>query len=468
MKNFWILILMFVPVFLQAQSIKVQGNIEKSTDERVQLQFPNYLGGDPIEQCTDVKNGHFEFHFDEKTPQMAYLRAGKEKKPVFIQPVMDVELNFQNNLFIETYEVSGEGSEDIKACFYYVQNKTKVDENSDVSNIDKLENQLFQVRRKNAELIQKLQNEQNCSETAANYLKLEINFDYYRALLNHVIKKDENQKLISLSRMPALFLSELSVEKLNHEEYLPIASYRDALIGYVYYKTLEKNSFQKYKEESQLFSNLILHSENFSGQNKAFLTATFLKAYATELDKKDVEKHLKNLYEQDENGYMYDEVEYFVKKLPKAVKKEEKQAVVQTFPVQMINTDGNTVNISDYHGKVIYIDVWASWCGPCRRMFPYSQKLHKRFTKKQLKEIVFLYISIDRNETAWKKALERLPLEGELLFSPGGWKSSVCQYFKISSIPRYIIIGKDGKIVSNNAPRPADPKIYDILSDLIK
>ena len=131
----------------------------------------------------------------------------------------------------------------------------------------------------------------------------------------------------------------------------------------------------------------------------------------------------------------------------------------------MANMKFKPVSLSDFKGKVVYIDFWASWCGPCRKMMPYSKQIHEQLTDKQKKDIVFLYISIDADTNAWLKAVKDLELIGTQYFSPGNWKSKVCSYFQISSIPRYMIMNKKGEIVEINAKRPAD---QGILQDLIK
>jgi hypothetical protein len=88
-------------------------------------------------------------------------------------------------------------------------------------------------------------------------------------------------------------------------------------------------------------------------------------------------------------------------------------------------------------------------------------------SKKELDKIVFLYISIDDNEATWKKAVEQNALQGINVISRGGWSSEVCKYFKISSIPRYMILNKDGKVVEENAKRPADETLRDDLLKLM-
>ncbi|MCE7042390.1 TlpA disulfide reductase family protein [Dyadobacter sp. CY312] len=116
-------------------------------------------------------------------------------------------------------------------------------------------------------------------------------------------------------------------------------------------------------------------------------------------------------------------------------------------------------------GKVVYVDFWASWCGPCRAEMPASKALKKRF---KTKDVVFINISMDENSAAWKKACK-----SEGIDAPGNYilvqpdKSDLKRQFRITSIPRYFLIDKSGKVVNPNAPRPSDSKITTEIEQLL-
>lgn len=125
------------------------------------------------------------------------------------------------------------------------------------------------------------------------------------------------------------------------------------------------------------------------------------------------------------------------------------------FTLKDIN--GKDVTLKDFSGKVIYMDFWASWCAPCRyEMKNGSPKLHERF--KDNKDVVFLYISVDDKAAAWKKAIADDKIEGIHLLSAGGMNSVVAKAFNIMGVPRYVIIGRDGKIFDSDASRPSEDK----------
>ena len=131
------------------------------------------------------------------------------------------------------------------------------------------------------------------------------------------------------------------------------------------------------------------------------------------------------------------------------------------------DVEGNKIAIEDYIGKVVYVDVWASWCGPCIKQMPAAKALKEKFTAEEKEQIVFMYISIDDHESRWKGAIEKHGIKGIHLHSPGGWNSAVTQKFSIRGIPRFMLFNKDGELVEPEAKRPSDETLYGDLLKLI-
>lgn len=123
-----------------------------------------------------------------------------------------------------------------------------------------------------------------------------------------------------------------------------------------------------------------------------------------------------------------------------------------------LTPDSVSRSLADYKGKVVYVDVWATWCGPCRAEFPNSKILKNEY--KDEEDLVFMYVSIDSDKPAWKRYLEKDPeFTGEHLFTAGAWDSEICKAYNIMSIPRYLLIDKEGKIADSNAPRPSSGEV---------
>ena len=114
--------------------------------------------------------------------------------------------------------------------------------------------------------------------------------------------------------------------------------------------------------------------------------------------------------------------------------------------------DGNTVALADLEGKVVYVDVWASWCGPCRGEIPHLKDLEHDYHGQNVE---FVSVSIDEDEQAWRDMVQAEELRGVQLLADKAWESSICEDYKINGIPRFLLIGTEGKIVSADAPRPS-------------
>lgn len=115
--------------------------------------------------------------------------------------------------------------------------------------------------------------------------------------------------------------------------------------------------------------------------------------------------------------------------------------------------EGKKMKLSDLKGKVVYIDFWASWCGPCMAELPAAKKIKEHFKGR---DVAFLYVSIDEDEASWKNAIDKKKIEGIHTFEPGGWKSRLAMEYGIKSVPSYFLVDKAGKFVTEVTPRPSD------------
>jgi len=124
------------------------------------------------------------------------------------------------------------------------------------------------------------------------------------------------------------------------------------------------------------------------------------------------------------------------------------------------NFAGGNTKLSDLKGKYVYVDVWATWCGPCIGEIPSLKKVEKAYHDKNIE---FVSISVDdmKDHKKWGEMIGEKELGGIQLFSDNSWKSKFVQDYKINGIPRFILIDPEGKIVSADAPRPSDDKLIE-------
>ncbi|MEL1246220.1 TlpA disulfide reductase family protein [Flavobacterium sp. DGU11] len=131
------------------------------------------------------------------------------------------------------------------------------------------------------------------------------------------------------------------------------------------------------------------------------------------------------------------------------------------------NHKGGITKLEDLKGKYVYIDVWATWCGPCRAEIPHLQKIEEDYHGKK---IAFVSISIDemKNHDKWKKMVEEKQMGGIQLFADNNWSSAFVQAFGINSIPRFLLIDPNGNVLNADAPRPSDPALRAEFDKLLK
>jgi len=132
------------------------------------------------------------------------------------------------------------------------------------------------------------------------------------------------------------------------------------------------------------------------------------------------------------------------------------------FEFEGITADGKKVKFSDFRGKVVLVDVWATWCGPCKKEIPALKELEKEMHGK---EVVFISYSVDKVKDLdkWKKFIVDEQLGGVQLFAPADFSSPVCTNYKINAIPRFMVFDKKGNIVTIDAPRPSTPDLKTLL-----
>ena len=142
-------------------------------------------------------------------------------------------------------------------------------------------------------------------------------------------------------------------------------------------------------------------------------------------------------------------------------KKEELKAGDQSPVFKYVDINGKEVSLSDLKGKYVYIDVWATWCPPCKGELPHLKELEKKMHGKKM---VFVSISCDKDKAAWEKMVKEQGLGGIQLHNGGD--REFMKAYNITGIPRFILLDKKGKIINPKMTRPSNPETEKTLNAL--
>ena len=123
---------------------------------------------------------------------------------------------------------------------------------------------------------------------------------------------------------------------------------------------------------------------------------------------------------------------------------------------------GKMHSLSDYKGKVVVVDVWATWCMPCKAELPHLEALEKEMKGK---DVVFISLSIDTEKEKWAQFIKEKALGGVQLITYN--KGTIVDDYAVDAVPRFMVFSKQGKTVSTNAPRPSTPELKAMIEKAI-
>jgi len=165
-------------------------------------------------------------------------------------------------------------------------------------------------------------------------------------------------------------------------------------------------------------------------------------------------QQMKNIVNPQDTVLKKTEVRKFVVRRDRS-KDDEKNAAMKAFvgqrftDLEMLDTDGNSHKLSEYvgNGHWLFVDMWASWCGPCRAEMPHVVAAYEKYHKKGLEMVS---ISLDNQKENWVKAITALNMPWTHLSDLKGWQSIVCDVYKVWAIPDNLLINPQGEIVARN------------------
>lgn len=472
MHKYLIIILLFAAITscnskinkteIQIGKVVIKGTIEMLDNSSKVISLSYSTSTDRCDYGTEIidSDGNFRFEFEVLHAQDVLLKYEKGYTRLYIQASDSLILslnavNYKNEQFPE-YQIIGTNSSISKEILKYLQFRTIDDFRPNVKNksVEEYLNDLkAQILIEDSVLsaFSKMYNpsatflrwaEKSIIYTHANYIG-EFNFYHY--------------------------MNKSSYEGDPFDKSLFPVNDDDAIVSSWYDYHLKSNSY-RYIQKDSLVKKL-MHEENYSGAYRLALSNIIenedagisrdLMCYRLllELFKKsfteflvlenDVNKFLNNkdlIALIDKRKHEFESKDgYHISRFDSDTQ-EEKEIIGDIFK-----------HLADRHqGKVMYIDIWATWCGPCKSEIPHAIELHKYFEKKQ---IVFVNLCLASSKVEWEKAIKNRLIVGENYYFNREQTELLRNKLKSPAYPTYIIIDKNGNVVDDNAPRPSSNEI---------
>lgn len=195
---------------------------------------------------------------------------------------------------------------------------------------------------------------------------------------------------------------------------------------------------QKYEQMAQ--QNLAYMKEVIEGNMNSVIAPYLASSLDIESDYDYIKQVADQIAEKQDNKYS--------RQLSQRVNQLKALSIGSTAPeIALPSPDGSIIKLSDYRGKYVLIDFWASWCRPCRAENPNVVRLYKQYKNKDFE---IFGVSLDKSGDAWQKAIDNdgitWPQVSDLKF----WQSEAAQLYQVNSIPRTFLLDKEGNIIAKN------------------
>lgn len=240
----------------------------------------------------------------------------------------------------------------------------------------------------------------------------------------------------------------------EEEELLQLSEYRNTICHLV--TALSTANIKEYDARKRVRAQTNYVVENIKNQK---IREYLIHQYICEYIRSVGIGHLRKLQEFYDQHVTDVKLKTELQELCHRWTKVEKGQPAPSFTYKDIN--GVEISLGEFRGHYVFIDVWATWCVPCKEQIPYLEELKRQFAGKN---ISFISISCDRNKEAWERMVKEKSMSGVQLHNDGD--KTFIKDFLIRGIPRFILIDKEGRVISADMTRPSNRATYETIQQL--
>jgi peroxiredoxin len=399
------------------------------------------------------KQGHFTLKLDTLTQAGGWsMLHGDHSFSVFLEPQDSQQLTMDGKQPEETLRYSGRGrainnylAELDRQHMSYGFFGTPLMQN--ITHADTLRRRVEAYRHQRQQLLQKASAKAPLSPAARQYARFETEYDCAYTLLNYPEMYSYQAKKPLPGLQPAYydFLKQLAVPQ---DSALRVSKYTGFLSEYVTVRAKQDGrpvNLGKPEDDSAYSAAVQRYLGN--SRSRDFTLARTVYELMVLSNAKRVAPLLAEFHRLNRDSA-------YAQLIRAEYNNRQKVAPGKPAPeFALADSSGRTVSLSSFRGKAVYLDLWATWCGPCMAEMQVAPKL---YTAMAGRDVVFVAISLDDNEQAWRRWLRKNAASGVVYLHAKGMNAPIAQAYQVKGIPSYWLIGPDGRIADNAPPRPSE------------
>lgn len=446
------------------QSTIITGHFDSLTTKPkiVSIDVFNLLDEHPSSYLSFVndKTGDFRLEFPHNKTQEIFLKSDKKLK-VILSPRDSINIDFKKN---GNVIFSGSNSTINQEIYFYDENKnwSRFEPKCEGKSVNQYKEELVVWIQNEKKNLLKFEVKYKPSKAFIQWANQDIVYRNANFLIDFAAFKQMNNQILEDGLMDA------SIFPVNKDSSLISSFYRAHLNQYLVFKYKFYDAIPKQQTEYRNFTglqvkfNALLKNENLS-KSRDIMIIDFFNMLLS-VDKPNalnfINLNITSIKDKELNDLYRERLE----NLKTNIK-----------PITLLSDNNLNSKIIEnvfndltdrFKGKVIYLDFWATWCGPCRREFPYSHALANEFINKN---VAFVYICMNSEIDKWQKAVLDMKLNQNQYCLSDAESKVVRQKFQIQGLPTYFLINRKGEIVDKEAPRPSDiltkTKIIELLDE---
>ncbi len=431
-------------IFVSLSSCSEKSLSVQITNHKENVKLVVSTTDDKAQEISIDENGFGSLPLKNMKRGYAKLNYGRDSKLLWIDPNSEIIISFDGSIFDK--DITFEGS--TAKINDYLNNsemnkitvsELKLEESAFLNSVDSLFND--NLRKLYEEKLP--QQFVNIEEKRIKYLTYS-SFSIYPQVYSRIGDNSYTPSESYINKMKELLIID--------DSYLELEDYREFLMRAVPFMASREFS----ETNSDIDRNIEYVDKHIdSDLIREYLVYNYIYSYVERNGIDSSDKYVETFNSRVKNQEMKQSMDEVIQKWKNI------QVGSPAPDFKATDIDGKEYSLKDFEGKFVYIDVWATWCGPCQGEAPFLKELEELYKDQN---IYIVSLSCDSNRDAWVKQIKEENKEGIQIYLES---SSFLKDFMISGIPHFILLDKEGKIINAKMTRPSNPETKEFIDNLL-